>query len=399
MEQVVVVVPIYKKQLSVFEQISLQQLIHVLHKWHIIFLLPNRLRGWEPVQGRNCIYISDNNFTNVASYSRLLMSDHFYALFAEYEYMLIYQLDAFVFSDQLQEFCELGYDYIGAPWPFYLGSPSRYHARVGNGGFSLRRIAAVRRVLKQKEMIFAKEPQFIDWFSKVEDGFFGYCGIRPELNFHVPDVQMALKFSMEHKIAKYLPVEKGIKPFGCHGWYKLNYAVWKPIIASYGYSLPETVELEDTTEELRLNYMAYYLCQRKIRVGGKSLLKECFQEIIPTGIGQVYKIWGGGVVGKALLGLMQSVGNAPVAVYDRNGVIDGVSCKVEEPPTREALQKKDSVILVATTKYYRDIEGFLIKAGMVEGRDFISGTILLRRLAGELYPCMRNSLVEGKEAD
>ena len=39
--------------------------------------------------------------------------------FLEYQYMLIYQLDAFVFEDKLDYFCELGYDYIGIPVPDY----------------------------------------------------------------------------------------------------------------------------------------------------------------------------------------------------------------------------------------------------------------------------------------
>ena len=41
--------------------------------------------------------------------------DTLYSRFEKYEYMLIYQLDAFVFSDRLMEFVEAGYDYIGAP--------------------------------------------------------------------------------------------------------------------------------------------------------------------------------------------------------------------------------------------------------------------------------------------
>ncbi len=39
----------------------------------------------------------------------------FYKTFTAYEYILIYQLDAFVFCDALKEWCAKGYDYIGAP--------------------------------------------------------------------------------------------------------------------------------------------------------------------------------------------------------------------------------------------------------------------------------------------
>lgn len=44
-----------------------------------------------------------------------MLSAEFYDRFAAYEYVLIYQLDAFVFADRLAEFCQMGYDYIGAP--------------------------------------------------------------------------------------------------------------------------------------------------------------------------------------------------------------------------------------------------------------------------------------------
>jgi len=44
-----------------------------------------------------------------------MMSPAFYDAFKAFDYILIYQLDAFVFRDELEYFCSLGYDYIGAP--------------------------------------------------------------------------------------------------------------------------------------------------------------------------------------------------------------------------------------------------------------------------------------------
>ena len=79
-----------------------------------------------------------------------MLNPNFYQRFRRFEYILIYQLDAFVFSDRLEEFCRLGYDYIGAPWP--LGDGNKHNEElvvegnhfltVGNGGFSLRRVQA-----------------------------------------------------------------------------------------------------------------------------------------------------------------------------------------------------------------------------------------------------------------
>ena len=60
--------------------------------------------------------MDEKYFISKESYSRLLVSKSFYEAFSEYEYILIYQPDCLVFSDQLLEWCKKGNDYIGAPW-------------------------------------------------------------------------------------------------------------------------------------------------------------------------------------------------------------------------------------------------------------------------------------------
>ena len=47
----------------------------------------------------------------------MLLTADFYRRFTDYEYILIHQLDVFLFEDKLLEFCDMGYDYIGAPYP------------------------------------------------------------------------------------------------------------------------------------------------------------------------------------------------------------------------------------------------------------------------------------------
>jgi hypothetical protein len=53
------------------------------------------------------------------------------------DYVLIFQNDGFVLNPHLWDARFLTYDYIGAPWPDYLGWKSNVY-KVGNGGFSLR---------------------------------------------------------------------------------------------------------------------------------------------------------------------------------------------------------------------------------------------------------------------
>ena len=63
--------------------------------------------------------------------------------------MLIYQLDACVFRDELKYWCEKKYDYIGAPifWAYNSNKFSNKVAGIGNGGFSLRKISYCLKML------------------------------------------------------------------------------------------------------------------------------------------------------------------------------------------------------------------------------------------------------------
>jgi len=88
--------------------------------------------------------------------------------FLDTEYILICHTDAWIFRDELGDWCRRGYDYVAAPWlrrPLYdlplvkqymqwrermkrrRGEASRQvlYGRVGNGGLSLRRVEAFRR--------------------------------------------------------------------------------------------------------------------------------------------------------------------------------------------------------------------------------------------------------------
>src|SRR5205085_10271363 len=97
-------------------------------------------------------------FGDRVGYNRLLVSEQFYRAFADYEYILIYQLDCLVFSNNLDEWCRRGWDYVGAPWfkswhPRQCASleasedPIDRLGTVGNGGFSLRHVDNAHAVL------------------------------------------------------------------------------------------------------------------------------------------------------------------------------------------------------------------------------------------------------------
>src|SRR6185312_10565314 len=59
-------------------------------------------------------------FRDRSSYNELMFSQAIYSLFADHEFILIHQSDAFVFVDQFTTWCATDIDYIGAPfWSQY----------------------------------------------------------------------------------------------------------------------------------------------------------------------------------------------------------------------------------------------------------------------------------------
>ena len=113
-----VVIPVYQANLTEAEQMSLRQCMHVLGNYPVIIVKPAALdlsafqRQYPSLRFQS---FDNSFFTNVDAYNRLMVSVDFYKTFTAYEYILIYQLDAFVFRDELKEWCAKGYDYIGAP--------------------------------------------------------------------------------------------------------------------------------------------------------------------------------------------------------------------------------------------------------------------------------------------
>ncbi|MEW6718188.1 MAG: DUF5672 family protein [Chloroflexota bacterium] len=113
-------------------------LTHFLSGFQRYLLTPQSLK--INLNGFDTVRFEDRYFSTIASYSKLLLSPKFYAAFINFNYILIYQLDCLVFSDQLEEWCGAGYDYIGAPLFRDKANPAKGFSRVGNGGLSLRRV-------------------------------------------------------------------------------------------------------------------------------------------------------------------------------------------------------------------------------------------------------------------
>ena len=241
---VAVVIPVYQANLTEAEQMSLRQCMHVLGNYPVIIVKPESLDlSAFRQQYPSLIFQSFDNsfFTNVDAYNRLMVSIDFYKTFTAYEYILIYQLDAFVFRDELKAWCAKGYDYIGAPslhQPEFDTIPAESaqdfaHALstqrvVLNGGLSLRRIPSFLRYLKIYNIFYPA------WKGN-EDMLFCQEATRlkpMKLFMKLPEWREALRFAFEKSPAASYELTNHQLPFACHAWERYNAAFWTPFITA-----------------------------------------------------------------------------------------------------------------------------------------------------------------------
>ena len=247
-KRVIVIIPIYTTRLTDYEQASLRQCFKVLASHEICFVKPQSLDPSplaETYRPNLIVDFPDSCFLGIAAYNRLMMSPRFYATFESWDYMLIYQPDAWVFDDQLDAWCARGYDYIGAPWipkPKYgrlyyrifnrlkriychisgASDYSQLYYRVGNGGLSLRHIDTFARTARDMEPQIARYLSHpgIDFYN--EDIFWSLEVNRHEERLKIPHWQEALQFSFDKNPAACYELNGHRLPFGCHGWSKKN---------------------------------------------------------------------------------------------------------------------------------------------------------------------------------
>ncbi len=385
----VIVIPIYKRELTFFEKISLMQVRKVLGQYDICFLAPASLVCSYTDKNKHewIERVSDEYFTGKNSYSRLMLEPWLYQRFQSYEYMLLYQLDAFVFMDRLQDFCAMGYDYIGSPMP-RGGDWHDCQCSVGNGGFSLRKISSAIRVLEQREYVFSKRPQAWEgnrFLDGAEDLFFSFCANLPEMDFHVPDFLTALDFGVEWNVGHAYQRMPAWLPFGTHGWYLIGYQHWKPIIENFGYVLPPEIYAEKTGS---IAFIAKkYIVERWLRYYRREI-HFVLNEFFPV-VNQKMALWGWGDYGKLAKKILEAGGYKISCVYDVKadefGGVDDIPMYVPVPEREKII----CPIIVSTIMYEKDISARLVRCGYQLGKDFYLLSDMIECLC-ERYPLKRN---------
>jgi hypothetical protein len=245
-----VVIPIYKPSLSDYETIALDRCLKVLGQHPIVVVAPDGL----PLDSISLLKLHEikivrfpkHFFASISGYNSLMLSIDFYETFLPYRFILVYQLDAFVFSDQLMNWCALSHDYIGAPWiqNDWLESFNQIHygylwkflaakkRAVGNGGFSLRNVRSFIIALMLLESSANRWRE-----SNNEDLFWSFAVPEYLPWFSIPSIEGATKFAFEDQPQLCYTQNGQSLPFGCHAWEKHDKAFWRPFFKGFGYDI------------------------------------------------------------------------------------------------------------------------------------------------------------------
>lgn len=266
MKQYCIVIPIYKKELDCVEEISLKRLRKVLVDdkmnvgvWHemkdyspVYLVCPKGLDTSEYEKIYNVgdkeidlkkVEFDPKYFESTATYSQLCISYDFYNSFSEYEYMLIYQLDCYLFEDKIDEWCNKGYDYIGGPilstdcgWDTVKESQKgkQWQPYVGNGGLSLRKISTFKEVTDPNGELRQEYNLTDDVLKKVifEDKYF-FNDLYNYYQFDIPSWREAIYFALDMSVdIIYNYFKWDGKPMGIHSVDK-NIRWWKKVIPEF----------------------------------------------------------------------------------------------------------------------------------------------------------------------
>ncbi len=268
MNKACIVIPVYKKNPNSWEKASFKQALKVLVRYDFIIYTYKELdlsiyveEATKCNKNFRVEFFDKSYFSSVKGYNKLCLNVDFYKRVSYYDFMLIYQLDAWVFRDELEDWCNKGYDYIGAPYPPAFG-PEKWV--VGNGGFSLRRISFHIKLLSYRYPLscyldfkngfkgfmksFLKSlgvHNTVSWWVNnrsdeinedwLISNLFGKISTKEVFHPFMPLVEEAAEFSLEFSPKYFYELCGNRLPFGCHGFLKHGYnEFWKEFITNIG---------------------------------------------------------------------------------------------------------------------------------------------------------------------
>ena len=258
-----IVIPTYKAIPLPEERISLTQCQKILGSRDIYLLTPEGLNidAYQQIfPNLKFINVAPALMANHQAYNRLMISPLIFYTLKSHSHILIYEPDAIVIKDDLDFWCQQGFDYIGAPWFKKDNSDALTLSAAGNFGFSLINTKSVNAIFRSDMRWYSAAMIIRDIFRGVRGkkgsiaralkalGSAGKISGASELfdehcdifwSFTVPGVvskfkvappMMAILFSWETYPEKCSELNGNKLPFGMHAWAKHNPTFVKQLI-------------------------------------------------------------------------------------------------------------------------------------------------------------------------
>lgn len=195
-----VVIITHKERLDGDEDLSFNQMIKVFgEKRHITVVIPDNVSDeyYRQYDKLSICKVNNKWLSSYKEYNAMCCNKDFYNMFIDYEYVLICQTDCWAFEDRLDYYIDMGYDWYGAPWPFWRNE-------VGNGGLSLRKIEKMISICSNFVFNHINMNEDV-WFCKIHKNEMNIC-----------PWEIAVNFSLETVSNELLDTIKTI-PMGFHG--------------------------------------------------------------------------------------------------------------------------------------------------------------------------------------
>jgi hypothetical protein len=264
-----VIIPVHNPQLLDNEKLSLQACKVHLSNFDCFLLYPDSMdiSAYTNIcQNLLLKPLPAQWLASIEAYNRMKVSLDFYHLFSEYTHMLTYELDAYIFNNDLKAANAFKFDFIGAPFfeGYWEATPNAPFIAGCNSGFSVRNIASCIQVLQSMQKFrfrWVLHQLFLSRFKPLKDainrwtknnydvfisGKFGfYFGgfhlnedliwteVVPQLfpSFSIAPPMAALQFSFEYNLPQSLKLNGGKLPLGCHAWHR-NPEFWDAYISA-----------------------------------------------------------------------------------------------------------------------------------------------------------------------
>lgn len=331
---VAVVIPYYHSELTALEKISFENCLAVLREYPIILVVPERMSQAEYPKKEKLIYeqVPNEWLESVASYNQMMVSKEFYKRFLQYEFILIFQLDAFVFSDCLKKFC--CYDYIGAPWlngMKYLKTIEESGIwKVGNGGLSLRRVTAFLDLFEKENIGYININEDVFWASHASE------------QFQVAPIDVALQFSFERDVRTCFRLNNNQLPFGCHAWERYDFEFWAPIFEQMGFKVTVPIPKGEDNRGKNIAIKEHYLGSSCMRV------QHALNKLARNRKVCIY-VFGAGMMGSECLWFLKHNGVDNIRCVDNDPQKWGTciwETIIESPETISQIDNIDNLLVV-----------------------------------------------------